>query len=184
MAVNTAHLALERQPGRDVSMSPYIPAIASSAKKMMLTVRSVRNNDGAGHGRARVRPIEEETVTAIYDATVLWVRWALRRIEHILIGEADRLIAESRDAIVYQRSLTTHLEAVMLPDQPPTPSAPSGLLSALARRRTFAAPDLVGQQRSAAVRPTAGSRTDTTPTAPSRSKPEASRARSPRPGPP
>lgn len=118
-AVNAAHLALERQPGRDVSMSPDIRAIASSAKKMVLSVRSVRNNDGAGHGRARVRAIEEETVTVIADATALWVRWALRRLGHILIGESDRLIAELRDAIVYQRSLKEHLEAVMLPDQPP-----------------------------------------------------------------
>src|SRR5437764_2236384 len=118
-AVNAAHLALERQPGRDVSMSPDIRAIASSAKKMVISVRSVRNNDGAGHGRARVRAIEEETVTVIADATALWVRWALRRLGHILIGESDRLIAELRDAIVYQRSLKEHLEAVMLPDQPP-----------------------------------------------------------------
>lgn len=117
--VNAAHAALQRQPGQDVSMSPDIRAIASSAKKMVLTVRSVRNNDGAGHGRARVRAIEEETVTAVFDATVLWVRWALRRLGHILIGEADRLIAELRDAIVYQRSLKEHLDAVMLPDQPP-----------------------------------------------------------------
>jgi abortive infection Abi-like protein len=118
-AVNAAHLALERQPGRDVSMSPDIRAIASSAKKMVISVRSVRNNDGSGHGRARVRAIEEETVTVIADATALWVRWALRRLGHILIGESDRLIAELRDAIVYQRSLKQHLEAVMLPDQPP-----------------------------------------------------------------
>jgi len=117
-AINAAHVALERQPGQDVSMSPDIRAIASSAKKMVLNVRSVRNNDGAGHGRARVRAIEEETVTAIVDATALWVRWALRRLGHILIGEADRLIAEVRDAIVHKKSLTEHLDAVMLPDQP------------------------------------------------------------------
>ena len=38
-AVNAAHMALERQPGRDVSMSPDIRAIAGSAKKMVLNVR-------------------------------------------------------------------------------------------------------------------------------------------------
>jgi hypothetical protein len=118
-AVNAAHVALQRQPGQDVSMSPDIRAIASSARKMVLGVRSVRNNDGAGHGRARVRAIEEETVTAIFDATVLWVRWALRRLGHILIGEADRLIAELQASVVYRQSLAEHLDAVMLPDQPP-----------------------------------------------------------------
>jgi hypothetical protein len=41
-AVIAAHVALERQPGRDVSMSPDIRAIASSAKKMVVSVRSVR----------------------------------------------------------------------------------------------------------------------------------------------
>jgi hypothetical protein len=118
-AVNKAHVALERQPGLDVSMSSDIRAIASSAKKIVLHVRAIRNEHGAGHGRARIRAIDEEMVTVVSDAALLWVRWALRRLEHILIGEANRLIAELRDALVYRKPLTQHLEAVMLPDQPP-----------------------------------------------------------------
>ncbi len=35
-SVNAAHHALERQPGRDVSMSSDIRAIASSAKKIVI----------------------------------------------------------------------------------------------------------------------------------------------------
>jgi hypothetical protein len=143
-AVDAAHVALERQPGRDVSMSPDIRSIAGSAKKMVLNVRSVRNNDGAGHGRARVRAIEEETVTVIADATALWGWWALRRLEHILIGEADRLIAELRDAIVYQRSLAAHLEAVVLPDQPPETQRAIGIAFGARAAQDTGNPRIVG----------------------------------------
>jgi hypothetical protein len=143
-AVNAAHVALERQPGRDVSMSPDIRSIASSAKKMVLNVRSVRNNDGAGHGRARVRMIEEETVTVVFDATVLWVRWALRRLGHILIGEANRLIAELRDAIVYKQSLTEHLKAVMLPDQSPDTQRAIGIAFGARAAQDTGNPRIVG----------------------------------------
>jgi Abortive infection C-terminus len=118
-SVNAAHLALERQPGRDVSMSSDIRAIASSAKKIVIHVRAIRNEHGSGHGRARLKAVDEEMRTVVCDAAVLWVRWALRRLEHILVGEADRLIGELRDAIVYRKSLAVHLEAVMLPEQAP-----------------------------------------------------------------
>ena len=117
--INTAHVALERQPGIDVSMTPEIRAIAGHAKKMILNLRAVRNEYGTGHGRAKVVEIDDEMISVVCDATVLWVRWALRRLEHLLIGEADLLLNELREAIVNKRSLQKHLEAVVLPDQPP-----------------------------------------------------------------
>lgn len=117
-AVNSAHVTLARQPGRDVSMTPEILSIAGQAKKMILNLRSVRNDFGTGHGRANVVQIDAEMASVVYDAALLWVRWALRRLEHILIGEADLLLAEVRQGIVNRRSLERHLAAVMLPDQP------------------------------------------------------------------
>lgn len=117
-AVNSAHVALARQPGPDVSMTPEILSIAGQAKKMILNLRSIRNDFGTGHGRANVVQIDAEMASVVYDATLLWVRWALRRLEHILIGEADLLLAELREAIVNKRSLERHLAAVMLSDQP------------------------------------------------------------------
>jgi hypothetical protein len=116
--VNEAHIALERQPGPDVSMSPDVKAIAGSAKKMVLHVRSLRNDYGTGHGRSKQQYIDDEMVSVVADATMLWVRWALRRLEHILIGEADMLIEELRGS-VSRRSLQKHLDAVTLPEQPP-----------------------------------------------------------------
>lgn len=118
-AVNSAHVALAREPGSDVSMTPEILAIAGQAKKMILNLRGVRNDFGTGHGRANVVQIDTEMASVVYDATLLWVRWALRRLEHILIGESDLLLAELRESIVNKRSLEKHLAAVMLPDQPP-----------------------------------------------------------------
>lgn len=117
--VNTAHVALERQPDLDVSMTPEIRAIAGQAKKMILNLRAIRNDVGTGHGRANIVQIDDEMIGVVCDATMLWVRWALRRLDHILIGEADLLLAELRGATVTRQSLERHLEAVVLPDQPP-----------------------------------------------------------------
>jgi hypothetical protein len=117
-AVNAAHVALGRQPGPDVSMTPEILSIAGQAKKMVLNLRGVRNDFGTGHGRATVVQIDAEMASVVYDATLLWVRWALRRLENILIGEADLLLVELRQGTVTKRSLEKHLAAVMLPDQP------------------------------------------------------------------
>ncbi|MGL4745816.1 MAG: abortive infection family protein [Dermatophilaceae bacterium] len=116
--VNSAHVALSRQPGPGTSMTPEIRSIAEHAKKMILNVRGVRNDFGTGHGRAKVVTVDAEMTSVVADATLLWVRWALRRLEHILIGEADLLIAELHGAVT-RRSLQKHLDAVMLPDQPP-----------------------------------------------------------------
>jgi len=116
--LNTAHAALDRQPGRDVSLSPDVRDIAASAKKIVLSVRNLRNDAGTGHGRATITPIDEEKATIVVDAAMLWVRWALRRLEHILLGEADNLIAELSGGIVTRRKLALHLEGSILPDQP------------------------------------------------------------------
>lgn len=138
--VNAAHTALQRQPGPDVGMSPEIRAIASSAKKIVLNVRDIRNDVGTGHGRARIDPINEEMATAVVDAAALWVRWALRRLGHVLLGEADNLIAELRQAIVTRASLTRHLDGAVLPDQPPEMQQALGVAFAQrAARGTFVA---------------------------------------------
>src|SRR6185437_4663417 len=39
--INRAHVAMERQPGQDVSMSPEVRTIASSAKKIVIGVRDI-----------------------------------------------------------------------------------------------------------------------------------------------
>lgn len=116
--VNEAHKALERQPGVNVSLSPEVRAIAASSRKIVLAVRDIRNDVGTGHGRGRLDRIDEEKVTVVVDAAGLWTRWALRRLEHMLLREADNLIAELREAIVSGASLAKHLKAVVLPDQP------------------------------------------------------------------
>jgi hypothetical protein len=113
-----AHKALERQPGQDVSMSPEVRSIATSAKSMVVNVNMIRNQVGTGHGRSSVPNVDEETIQVVVDAALLWVRWSLRRLEHMLIGEADLLIAELR-GVSSRVKLQRHLDAVVLPDQPP-----------------------------------------------------------------
>ena len=117
--VNAAHTALQRQPGPDVSMSAGVRHISASMKRMVVGIRDVRNEVGTGHGRAEVYRIQDEMVSVVVESTMVWVRWALRRLEHILIGEADELIRELRDEVVYRDSLQRHLEAVEMPNQAP-----------------------------------------------------------------
>jgi hypothetical protein len=138
--VNEAHQALERQPGKDLSMSPDVRAIASSARKMMAAVRNIRNDVGTGHGRGHVDLIDEEKVWTVIDAAGLWSRWALRRLGHLLGREPERLIGELEQHTVYRVSLQQHLEAVVLPQQPPDIQRAIGVAFARrAARGTFVA---------------------------------------------
>jgi hypothetical protein len=116
--VNAAHKALSRQAGQGVSLSPEIRSIARSARTIATQVSAVRNAVGTGHGRAYTPQIDEEMLTVVTDGALLWTRWALRRLGHLLAGYPTLLIREvngwtSRD------QLRRHFDAVVLPDQPP-----------------------------------------------------------------
>jgi len=116
--VNTAHVALDRQAGKGITRASDIRAIAQNAKKIVLSVRDVRNDFGTGHGRAEVHSIADEMVSLVVGGALLWVRWALTRLEHLILGAPENLIAELRSAIVSRKSLTEYLEALVLPEQP------------------------------------------------------------------
>lgn len=138
--VNRAHEALERQPGPGISMLPDVRTIASSAKKMVLSVRALRSEYGTGHGRSHLGRLDEEVATVATEAALLWSRWALRRLEHVLVGEADVLIRAVRETVLSRAYLREHLEAVMLPDQPaPTQHALGVAFGQRAASGTFVA---------------------------------------------
>jgi hypothetical protein len=72
-----------------------------------------------GTAELRSNLIDDEKTTVVVDAAMLWVRWALRRLEHILLGEADNLISELQGGIVTRVKLRKHLDDAVLPDQSP-----------------------------------------------------------------
>jgi hypothetical protein len=115
--VNSAHVALDRQAGRGITRASDIRAIAQSAKKIVVSVNDVRNQFGTGHGSAEVKSITDEMVSLVAGGALLWVRWALTRLEHLILGAPENLIAELRGPVT-RRSLAEHLEALILPEQP------------------------------------------------------------------
>jgi hypothetical protein len=116
--VNAAHKALARQPGQDVSQSPEIRSIAQSARTIATQVSAVRNRVGTGHGRAYSPQIDDEMLMVVTDGALLWARWALRRLGHLLAGYPNLLIQEV-NGMTNRSKLQQHFDAVALPDQPP-----------------------------------------------------------------
>jgi hypothetical protein len=64
-----------------------------------------------------MRSISDEMVTLVVSATLLWVRWALTRLAHVLLQAPENLIRELRGSVT-RRGLQRHLAALDLPDQP------------------------------------------------------------------
>jgi hypothetical protein len=79
--IDQAHTVLKRQPGKDLSHDPRLQALISGVMKIVKEVGEIRNALGPGHGRHREPVIEQEMVDVVVPATMLWVRWALGRIE-------------------------------------------------------------------------------------------------------
>lgn len=117
--VNAAHVALGRQGGKGLTSAKDAVGIAEMAKKLVLKIRGLRNDFGTGHGRGETRSIPDEMISLVVSGALLWVRWALIRLGHVLLQAPERLIAELRGSIVTQASLQEHLDALGLSDQLP-----------------------------------------------------------------
>ena len=53
---------------------------------MASQLRELRNQYGTGHGRAVVHDITDEVIEACVHGALLWVRWALARLQAVLLG--------------------------------------------------------------------------------------------------
>jgi hypothetical protein len=91
-AIENAHRVLERQPGSDLSQDPDLRAVVQGAKKIVRSLREIRNSFGSGHGRAREPVVELEMVDVTVAAAMLWTRWALRRLGPLIFGQPAKLI--------------------------------------------------------------------------------------------
>jgi Abortive infection C-terminus len=113
-----AQKALKRVAGPDLGVSEEVKAIANAAQTIATSVNAIRNEVGTGHGRARLPGIDDEMTSIVSDATMLWCRWALRRLGHLLAGYPNLLLAEVNTA-VGRDNLQRHFDEVRLPHQPP-----------------------------------------------------------------
>lgn len=68
--------------------------LSQAALTIVSTLTELRNELGTGHGRAKVPRVSREAAVAATDASILWSRWALARLDEVLGGEVDRLISE------------------------------------------------------------------------------------------
>jgi hypothetical protein len=115
--VRSAQKALQRVAGKDITTSDDVRLIAGSAQNIATAVGALRNDVGTGHGRARVADIDAEMVGIVIDATMLWCRWALRRLGHLLAFYPTHLIAAVASATNQER-LQRYFNDVRLPEQP------------------------------------------------------------------
>jgi Abortive infection C-terminus len=114
--VNRAHAALERQPGPELAADLTISAIATATKQIATQLRELRNRYGSGHGRAIAPEVAEELVLVSADAAMLWCRWALRRLEHLIAGAPSTLAHDLDGAIFHTGELAARLAAANLPE--------------------------------------------------------------------
>jgi Abortive infection C-terminus len=114
--VNRAHAALERQPGPELAADLTIRDIATATKQIATQLRELRNRYGTGHGRAIAPEVAEELVLVSTDAAMLWCRWALRRLEHLIAGAPSTLAHDLDGAIFHTGELAARLAAANLPE--------------------------------------------------------------------
>ncbi|WP_039828114.1 abortive infection family protein [Nocardia testacea] len=99
--VKRAHDLLAKQPGYElVDTSPF-GDMSTQSKKIACNLAEIRNNYGGGHGRFRVPDLADEMLHMALDGSLMWVRWALRRIGYFAEGRPDQLI----DALIGERKI-------------------------------------------------------------------------------
>jgi hypothetical protein len=115
-----AHIILDRQPGVGLANQSPIMQVAQGLKTMVAQLPELRNQYGTRHGRA-VRPeVVEEIVTVTVGATMLWCRWALRRLEQLIAGSPSGLVRDLREGAIFTRGLLRgRLTAANLPVMDP-----------------------------------------------------------------
>lgn len=114
-----AHRAIERQPGPGVAVDAPVRQAATCARKLAVQLRELRNTYGTGHGRPSLPVVEDEVLETCVDGALLWTRWALRRLQLLIIGDLQPLIVDLRGSTFSMGSLANRLQAADLPNLPP-----------------------------------------------------------------
>lgn len=133
-----AHTALDRLPRQGAAAEPPLRNIAQGAKTIVSQLPELRNRLGTGHGRVLRPEIDEEDAMICVDAAVLWSRWALRRLGHLIAGLPQTLVTALHEgAHFYKGDLKTWL-ATYLPTLTPADQRLVGVaIGQRAMRGTF-----------------------------------------------
>lgn len=123
--VKAAHTMLSQQRGLKLAYESSFGKLATQAGKIVGNLGDIRNDYGSGHGKARQPEIKGEMLALALDGTLLWLRWALRRLDQFAQGRPETLI---RDIIgdpygaitFYAGDLATRLEAANLDASDPS----------------------------------------------------------------
>ncbi|WP_169165212.1 abortive infection family protein [Cellulomonas taurus] len=115
--VKRAQRAIDRVPAPDVSGSEDVRAIAQGAQTIVTRIAPIRNSHGTGHGHARVPDVVDEMATITLEAALLWTRWALRRLGHVLADYPNDLI-EAVNSASSLKTLQSKFDAAVLSQQP------------------------------------------------------------------
>lgn len=112
-----AHEILRTQRGHHLAHSTRHSKLATSAMTMAKTLAEVRNEVGTGHGRAGLPTISHDELTLIVDASLVWARWALRRLGPYCHGRPDSIVADLETDIWRKGALASRLAVVDLTDE-------------------------------------------------------------------
>lgn len=110
-----AHQVIEHVIGPDLPGNHPLRQIPDYAKKMALQLRELRNRYGTGHGRATVHDITDEVIDASVHAALVWVRWALTRLQSVLLGAVGPLMDDLQNGTFSTGDLAARLEAANIP---------------------------------------------------------------------
>jgi hypothetical protein len=100
-----AHLVLDRQPGVGLASDSPVREVAQGLKTMIAQLPELRNRYGTGHGRAVSPDVVEEIASVTVEAAMLWCRWALRRLQHLIAGSPSGLVRDLREGAIFTRGL-------------------------------------------------------------------------------
>ncbi|MEU0150640.1 hypothetical protein [Micromonospora fulviviridis] len=119
--IGNAHTLLATQPGHELAFDTPFGNLATQARKMAGSMGTIRNNFGGGHGRARQPEVRSEMLDLAMDGSLLWSRWALRRLGYFAQGRPETLIrdliGDPRGQIIfYGGDLTERLRNARLID--------------------------------------------------------------------
>lgn len=116
--VKLAMKGLGRQPGSDLSQDQELRAMAQAAQTIATSIAPIRNTYGTGHGRAQNPKIAEELASVTLEGALLWSRWAIRRLGHLLADYPNDLI-EAVETGTTRHTLRQKFNDVALDQQTP-----------------------------------------------------------------
>lgn len=137
--LGAAHREIEHQTGPGIAPDASVRNMADLARKQAGHLRQLRNKHGTGHGRALVTDVEVQVCEFSVTGALLWSRWALWRLDALLLSPYRELIADLRGNTRFPTGqLATQLRETRFPHLPSTELKDLGLaVGQRAARDTF-----------------------------------------------